>query len=99
MDVCLIQGDVWEGHYTFYDVDGYLLTDETVETALFSVDRLKYKQELVYSEETGEWLLVFPSDITKKFKPFIGCYNITLIFYDGNSMTPVCKNYMRVIKK
>lgn len=96
-NIFVIQGDSLQRRYTFYDKDKNIITDQQLNSVLFSCKRLNYEQFLAYDD--GAWVLTLTSDITSNFKQCRTSYDITLYFESEQVSTQVYRAEFNVLKK
>lgn len=96
-NIFVIQGDSLQRRYTFYDKDKNMITNQYLNSVLFSCKRLNYEQFLVYDD--GAWVLTLTSEITSNFNQCRTSYDITLYFESEQVSTQVYRAEFNVLKK
>lgn len=96
-NIFVIQGDSLQRRYTFYDKDKNIITNQRLNSVLFSCKRLNYEQFLTYDD--GAWVLTLTSEITSNFKQCRTSYDLTLYFESEQVSTQVYRAEFNVLKK
>ena len=88
----LIQGDSFQVNVTLDNVDNLI-----IDSIIFSCSALGLCKKLEH--DLNKWVFKLTSSETKNFPKFIGDYDLTIKFIDGNTTTVIYRNSIEVLPK
>lgn len=98
-NITLIQGDSLDKRYRVENGSGEAVSEDVVQSIVFSCSSLGIQQPLTHDTDDGVWLLTIPAKITATLAPIATTYDLTLVFAGEAVKTLVYEGALTVKRK